>query len=254
VIDMGLWTVSKSGGMLKVSPKEPDLPSEPALARIVLVAAVIAGASYMATWDLGLSPGLAILWKGAGVGLLALYAALRARSIDGWLVAGVMAFGALGDVLLETSGLTVGAAAFLVGHLIAIGLYLRKRRPGGAAQLAAIMLIPITMAAAFALPADRQLALSAAAYSAGLGGMAAAAWISRFPRALTGLGALMFLVSDLLIFARAGPLSDVAWVGFAVWVFYFAGQLLIVLGVTRTLAAPLAASDDALAASPVRVR
>jgi uncharacterized membrane protein YhhN len=80
--------------------------------------------------------------------------------------------------------------------------------------------------------------------------MAAAAWVSRFPRALTGLGALLFLVSDLLIFARAGPLRDVAWVGFAVWTFYFAGQLLIALGVTRTLASPLAASGGALGASP----
>ena len=188
--------------------------------RLVLAAAIIAGVSYMASWGLGLEPAAAIAWKGAGVALLAVYAALAA----------------LGDVLLETSGLTIGAVAFLVGHLLAIALYLRNLRPGGLERLAPVVLVPITMAAAFALPADRQMALAAAASSAGLGGMAAAAWVSRFPRVLTGLGALAFLVSDLLIFARAGPLEGVEWVGFAVWSFYFGGQALIVLGVTRTLA------------------
>jgi uncharacterized membrane protein YhhN len=45
------------------------------------------------------------------------------------LLVAVMAFGALGDVLLETSGMTVGALAFLAGHVVAIVLYLRNRRP-----------------------------------------------------------------------------------------------------------------------------
>ena len=66
--------------------------------------------------------------------------------------------------------------------------------------------------------------------------MAASAWISRFPRQLTGLGALMFVVSDLLIFYRTGrPIAREPWLGFAVWGLYFAGQTLIVLGVTRGL-------------------
>ncbi len=42
-------------------------------------------------------------WKGAGVALLAVYAALKARNLDGWLICAVMAFGALGDVLLEAA-------------------------------------------------------------------------------------------------------------------------------------------------------
>ena len=213
------------------------------MSRIALIAAVIAGVSYMASWGQGLPPLADVAWKGAGVALLAVYAALKARDRDGWLITTVMAFGALGDVLLETSGMTVGAAAFLAGHLVAVWLYLRNRRHGG---WAALVLIPLAMAAAYALPADRQLAVSAAAYSGGLGAMAATAWMSRFPRTLVGAGALMFLVSDLLIFARAGPLAGQAWVNFAVWGLYFAGQVLIALGVTRALepkrmAAPLPA-------------
>jgi uncharacterized membrane protein YhhN len=65
--------------------------------------------------------------------------------------------------------------------------------------------------------------------------MAALAWKSRFSRQWVGIGALMFVVSDLLIFARSGPLEGQAWVGYAIWTLYFGGQLLIVLGVTRTL-------------------
>lgn len=46
----------------------------------------------------------------------------------------------------------------------------------------------------------------------------------------------MFLVSDLLIFARLGPLAGSELAGFGVWALYFTGQLMICLGVTRTLA------------------
>jgi uncharacterized membrane protein YhhN len=46
------------------------------------------------------------------------------------------------------------------------------------------------------------------AYSPFLAVMAATALMSRFPLKTVGLGALMFVVSDLLIFARMGPLAN----------------------------------------------
>jgi uncharacterized membrane protein YhhN len=85
------------------------------------------------------------------------------------------------------------------------------------------------------LPSDRAGAPAVALYALGLAAMAAFAWLSRFPRYRVGIGALMFVVSDLLIFARSGPLHGQEWVGYAIWTLYFGGQLLIVLGVTRTL-------------------
>ena len=101
------------------------------------------------------------------------------------------------------------------------------------------------------LPQDPAQAPGIGLYSAGLAIMAACAWLSRFPRGLTGLGALLFLVSDLLIFARIGPLGGQPWVGYGVWGLYFAGQVLIVLGVTRTLVDrprdPTSVSDASLA-------
>lgn len=206
-------------------------------ARLALAAAVVGAVSYIASWNLPLSEAASLAWKGSGVGLLAVYAALKARSLDGWLICAVMAFGAAGDVLLGAAGMTVGAAAFLVGHLIAIWLYAKNPRPATtlSQRILPIVLVPATVAIAWMLPADRAGAAPVALYALGLAAMAAFAWLSRFPRYWVGIGALMFVVSDLLIFARSGPLEDQAWVGYGVWTLYFGGQLLIVLGVTRTL-------------------
>jgi uncharacterized membrane protein YhhN len=104
------------------------------------------------------------------------------------------------------------------------------------------------VAVAFLLPSDRATAPGIALYALGLGAMAAAAWLSRFPRPLTGAGALLFVASDLLIFAHGGPLAGSAAAGFAVWPLYFAGQAMICLGVVRTLA-PVRSARQPLAAA-----
>ena len=206
-------------------------------ARLALMAAVAGGVSYLAADYMSLSPAVSLAWKGSGVGFLALYAALLARTTDGWLLFAVMAFGAAGDVLLGAAGFVVGGAAFLVGHLVAIVLYQRNRRPGlgWPHWIAAAALIAATDAAAYLLPADRAGAPGVALYAFGLAYMAASAWLSRFPRTVAA-GALMFLVSDLLIFARSGPLAGQPGLGFAIWSLYFAGEALIATGVVRTLA------------------
>jgi len=211
--------------------------SKATMARWTLIASIIAGVSYIASWSLKLSIPAEVVWKGAGVGLLAVYAVLRARSADGWLLAVVMALGALGDMLLVTSGLVVGALAFLAGHLAAIALYARNRRRASTpALLAAAAFIPVVVGVAFHLPADRAGAPGVALYATGLSVMAASAWLSRFPRNQVALGALMFVVSDLLIFARGGLLPESFATGLAVWGLYYAGQLLICVGASRALA------------------
>jgi uncharacterized membrane protein YhhN len=224
--------------------------------RIALAGAVAGSLGYMAAKLLPIGPAPLIAWKGSGVGLLALYAALRARTADGWLIAAVMALGALGDVLLDALGMTQGALAFLAGHVTAVVLYLRSVRPGLALgeKLFAALLAPGVAAVAFLLPSDRATAPGVALYALGLGAMAATAWLSRFPRSLTGLGALLFVASDLLIFARGGPLAGLAWAGFAIWPLYFAGQAMICLGVVGTLArapggGPGTAAAEGLAAT-----
>ena len=207
------------------------------LSKLALLAAVIGGTSYVLAWGMNLPPAWDLAWKGTGVGFLAVFAALRARSLDGWLLTAVMTFGVLGDVLLGVNFI-LGALAFLAGHLVAIGLYLRNRRPAltRSQLLLAVVLVPATVAIAFLLPTDRAQAPGIALYATGLSVMAACAWTSRFPRLWTGLGAVMFVVSDLLIFARMGRIEPGFTVGLAVWGLYFAGQVMICLGVSGKLA------------------
>jgi uncharacterized membrane protein YhhN len=198
---------------------------------LILFAALLAGGSYYLNRWIGLDGAVEVAWKGSGVGLLALWAAMRARSFDGWLIAAVLALGALGDVLLETHGITIGALAFLAGHLVAVVLYRRNRARSG------WLIVPIALGVAFAawsLPADRDAAGGIAVYALGLGAMAGASLASRFR--LAALGALLFVGSDLLVFAQLGPLAASPLPGLLVWPTYFAGQALIAWAVVTALA------------------
>ena len=205
------------------------------LTKWVMAAALVAGLSYVAVWGAGFGPDVMTVWKGAGVALLALWAALHARDRDGWLVTAVMAFGAGGDVLLETAGLQAGAAAFAIGHIIAIILYARNRRVAlsPSQKMLALLVVPAVAFTAWTLPSDRSEAIGIAGYAALLSIMAAMAWTSAFSRFRTGIGAMMFVASDLLIFARMGPIADTLTIGIAVWLLYFIGQVLIVRGVVE---------------------
>lgn len=201
-------------------------------------AAVVAGASYcLEAWGL-VDPGAwGPVWKTSGVALLAIWAATRARSIDGWLLTGALALGALGDLLLETHGLTIGAVPFAAGHVTACVLYLRNRRVALTPSQRAFgwLLAPATIgiAALFAAPSGG--AVQAGAYSAFLGVMAALAWTSRFPRYRVGLGAVLFVASDLLIFSRFGPLEGSVIPNVLIWPTYFAAQALIAWGVSQAV-------------------
>ena len=201
-----------------------------------LLASLLAGISFFFVKDAAV-PGLYLMaWKGAGVALLAVYALARHQSADARQIAAVMAFGALGDVLIELS-LEAGAVAFLIGHLVAIHLYWRHRRAElpfsqKAAALAMLVLIP---AIAFLLPADHSAAPGIALYALALSAMTAAAWTSSFPRYRVGIGAVMFAVSDLLIFSRYGPLTGSALPGLLIWPLYYFAQFLICTGVVGKL-------------------
>ena len=74
-----------------------------------------------------------------------------------------------------------------------------------------------------------------AVYSLALGGMAMAAWLSLFPQWRVGLGALLFIVSDWLIFSRMGPIDLAPLPDLLIWPLYYIGQLLIATGVVQTL-------------------
>lgn len=200
---------------------------------LVYLAALAAGLSYMVSWGLDLPDGAAIAWKGAGVGLLAVWASLQGRSTDHRLLAAVLLLGATADMVLELN-FVGGAAIFAVGHVVAITLYLRNRGTGMAARdiaLAGLFVAGTVFMASRLAIAD--MAIAVAFYTLILAAMAASALLSRFP--VAAAGALLFVASDLLIFARMDSLAGAPWVNAAVWLSYFGGQALIAWGVIRRL-------------------
>ena len=74
--------------------------------------------------------------------------------------------------------------------------------------------------------------------------MASTAWMSHFPRYRVGIGAVLFVVSDWLIFSRMGPFDLGVLPHYLIWPLYFAGQFMIATGVVQTLRHELADEDD----------
>ena len=197
-----------------------------------LLASLIAGISYYFIAGSQV-PGLyQIAWKGAGVALLAVWALARHPGADARQIGVVMMFGALGDVLIEISQ-TAGAGAFLLGHLAALHLYVRHPRPAltPSQRMAAAALLILPPVLAWQLTAS----IAATFYAVALGAMAASAWLSSFPRYRVGIGAVLFVASDLLIFARMGTLASSPLPGLLIWPLYYFGQFLICTGVIGTL-------------------
>lgn len=207
-------------------------------ARLLAAIGAAFGLLYPLLWLLELPHWAMIAAKGGGVGFLALAAVRSAREMDGWLLALVLALGATGDVLLEID-FGLGAASFALGHITAIWLYLRNRRPGPSVPELSAAALPWALAVGgpWLLLEGRPEQAAFACYGFLLGAMAASAWLSRFPRKLAAAGALLFVASDLLIAARLGMATRPAGLGVVIWYLYFAGQLLIYLGVSWALGA-----------------
>lgn len=199
-----------------------------------LLASIAAAVAFYFLRDNAIGGVQLMALKGAGVALLAVYAFRRGVGPDGLLLATLLAFGAVGDVLIELDFM-LGGVAFFAGHIAAIALYLRNRRaePTVSQRAAGAALLLLTPPLCWLMAGDSQ----AGFYGLALGGMAAGAWLSRFPRYRVGIGAVLFVVSDLLIFSEMGGFDLAPLPHYLVWPLYFVGQLLIAVGVVQTLLA-----------------
>lgn len=197
-----------------------------------LLAGVFAAvAYYFLQGSIKVEP-IEIAIKGLGVGFLAIYALRRAPGADGMILTVALALSALADMALEL-WFEAGGALFAASHLVAIALYLRNRResPSPSQRLLGLALLIAVPAFSYVLSGDPLIGV----YAITLGAMAAAAWTSRFPRYRVGLGALLFVVSDWLIFSRMGTFDLGDLPDLLIWPLYFAGQLMIATGVVQTL-------------------
>jgi uncharacterized membrane protein YhhN len=203
-----------------------------------LLASLVAGISFPATSLLLPIEGsvFAIIWKTAAVGLLVPYVLRRHYQGEFFNLAVVLACYAIGDGLIEMS-MIYGALAFAIGHIIAAWIYIRHRRVGAtlSQKLFAITLLVLTPFIAFFLPGDPETGIQVAGYSVILSAMAACAWKSNFPRYRVGIGAVLFVISDLLIFARLGPLAAMDSISIAIWYLYYFGVLMIAVGIVQAL-------------------
>jgi uncharacterized membrane protein YhhN len=174
--------------------------------------------------------------KGSAVALLATYLWLRHSSPDARLMAWAFGAATLGDMAIEIDR-TIGGLLFFLYHVLALGVYLRNRRPvlTASQKWAVVAMLLLTPLIAWFMPAERAQAPSVALYALALGAMAAGAWASVFPRYRVGSGAALFLLSDLLLFAEMGPLQGSIVPQILAWPIYYLGQLLIAVGVAQTL-------------------
>lgn len=202
-----------------------------------LLASVAAAVAYYFLRDNPIGEGLwGLLLKGAGVALLALYVLLRVprgkHHGDGLLLVGALALGAAGDMAIELDFLA-GGACFAAAHVVAVVLYLRNRhqRPSPTQKLTGAALLIGTPAVSWLLSGQVDVAV----YAVFLGAMASAAWMSHYPRYRVGTGAVLFVLSDWLIFARMGPVDLEPLNTLLIWPLYYAGQLMIATGIVQCL-------------------
>jgi hypothetical protein len=184
------------------------------------------------------TPGAYLLvLKAAPLVLLAVYAVLRHRAGDTRSLAGMLALEGLGSALLDYAPL-IALNLLLVGYLIGLGLFLTHRR---------VVMDGGRRASALALTLGTPLLCFFAANRAGvgvplflglaLGGMAAAAWISTFPRSRVGLGAALIVAGNVLGIAAMGVIEggSALVAALAAWPLFYIGNLVLATGVTGEL-------------------
>lgn len=199
-----------------------------------LLGSITAACAFYFLSDNPIGEGLwGILIKGASVGLLAAYALRRVpRGIDGAILVLALALSAAGDVAIELDFLT-GGAFFAAAHVAAVVLYLRNRhkRPSPVQKLIGLALLLGTPLVSWLLSGAVEIAV----YAAFLGAMASAAWMSHYPRYRVGTGAVLFVLSDWLIFARMGVFDLAPLPDLLIWPLYYIGQVMIATGIVQCL-------------------
>lgn len=201
-----------------------------------LLGSLTAGLAFFALSETALA-GLYLLGiKAAATGMLAIYALLRHRSTDSrWLVF-FLALTMASDVAVEIDPRVAMLLGF-GGLLAAINLFLHNRRAvlTPSQKGAAVALLALTPLIAIAITMGQDMFYASALYALTLGAMAALAWASHFSRYRVGLGAVLFLVAELLTMAINSGRLPYDQASMAAWPLHYIGLFLIATGVIQTL-------------------
>jgi len=201
-----------------------------------LLASLITAIAYFLLKD-ATFPGLYLyVLEAAALMLLGAYALLRHSGRDARAVAGFMGASGIGVVSVELD-FYIGALVLMLALALGIGLFVKHRRANleTTQKAAAVALLLLTPLICWRLPFERTDALTFGIFGLALGGMAATAWASRFPRYRVGLGGLLIVGAGIVTIGRAGPLHDSEWPGMVAWPLFYLGHFLICTGAIQTL-------------------
>ncbi len=185
----------------------------------------------------------AMFFKGICIFMLFMMALTRGtdKGFDGgtkFLLMLALLSGTAGDALLEApweDAFLMGLGAFLVGHVFYIMLVLNnKDAKAPPANKLLVGLVWIAVIANFIIMFMQQaeITLPIIAYSLILATMASTAILSRFNLFYVGIGAILFMVSDMIL-GLAMFIDIPSWMGNVVWATYFPAQALLTLGICR---------------------
>ncbi|APG63703.1 hypothetical protein LPB140_07930 [Sphingorhabdus lutea] len=145
----------------------------------------------------------------------------------------------LGDGLIIFD-LTFGGAAFAIGHIFAIIFFYNYRREQGLSlsqKLLAMMVVILVPFIAMKIYGNGIISenLSIGLYALIIAMMSASAWTSSFGRYRVGIGAMIFIISDLFIFAQNGIIGPKWWIDPIIWFSYYFAVLMMTLGVNQKI-------------------
>lgn len=175
---------------------------------------------------------LIVATKGLFSALLAMSVFAARKGSASNMVGAALAISAVGDMLLVTIGSAAGGLAFAVAHVFAGYAYAKNLRNNNFAALwlfaIAVPLITVVLSYLALWGSDQNILMSL--FPLISASMAALAILSRFPFWLSGLGAAIFVASDVLFLADLGILRRSGEWAYLTWASYAAGYGLVARG------------------------
>jgi len=170
-------------------------------------------------------------------GLLAVYAVLRHHGNDTRMLAVMLGLLGLG------SGISLyfpyqGSLLLIAGLAVGIGLFLShpRERTSPSQKAAAVALLVLTpVICQLVTPREAAAGWSPAIFGLALGGMAASAWMSSFPRYRVGTGAAIAVAASVLSLRYLGAIDGPSLGELIAWPLFYVGFVMLATGVTGEL-------------------